>query len=206
MSWRLLVNLWLYFSHQTWFGTARADMYNPVCHGVNSRVTCWVPNAVQKTYINRVMVIFQVAALVLIALELVSQIIGNAHSHLVHGIWGRTLRELKKDIVWEAKTQNRKLTLAQTMWNWPAHSVIIIRRTLLVRNRRTNHDFTLIYQLQEVRYHSRVRFSILWLNFCPYWDIRWKVRWSFLTSIRTTGRRSEYLWRNKEGLRITVVW
>ena len=71
-------------------------MYNPVCHGVNSRVTCWVPNAVQKTYINRVMVIFQVAALVLIALELVSQIIGNAHSHLVHGIWWGTLRELKK--------------------------------------------------------------------------------------------------------------
>merc|ERR1711892_1090335 len=63
--------------HETWFGTERIGRPTTTCHGVNSYMNCWVKNSVQKTFMNRTMVLFQSAAVVLMALELISHIVGH---------------------------------------------------------------------------------------------------------------------------------
>ena len=62
-------------SSSTWWGI-QSNVSAPTCHAVNTRMNCWVNKSVQKTFMNRIMMMFQLVAVVLIFMELVSHIVG----------------------------------------------------------------------------------------------------------------------------------
>lgn len=60
------------FTHQTFFGFNRTKTH--LCHGTASKTTCWIPDAIQKTFLNGSLVILTLMATIFIAIELITTI------------------------------------------------------------------------------------------------------------------------------------
>lgn len=56
------------FSDQTYFGFARSQ--TTLCHTTATKTTCWIPAAVEKSYLIRILLFLTVMAIVSISLEL----------------------------------------------------------------------------------------------------------------------------------------